>query len=75
MYIYVYRYIFFSRFFFILGYYKILNIVPCAVSRSLPFIYFVNSSTGLFCINSSISFLLNLSLKCPPYEKNAFCIR
>ena len=29
--IYMYIYIFFFRFFSIIGYYKILNIVPCAI--------------------------------------------
>ena len=28
---YIYIYIFFFRFFSIIGYYKILNIVPCAI--------------------------------------------
>ena len=31
MYVYIYTYIFFFRFFSIIGYYKILNIVPCAI--------------------------------------------
>ena len=34
-------YIFFFRFFSIIGYYKILKIVPCANSKSLMFIYFI----------------------------------
>ena len=31
LYIYMYMYIFFFGFFPIIGYYKILNIVPCAI--------------------------------------------
>ena len=31
IYIYIYIYIFFFRYFSIIGYYKILNIVPCAI--------------------------------------------
>ena len=32
--IYIYIYIFFSRFFSIIGYYKILSIVPCAIQSA-----------------------------------------
>ena len=35
IYIYIYAYIFFFRFFSIIGYYKILNIVPCAIQQVL----------------------------------------
>ena len=38
--------------FFILGYYKILTIVPCAISRSLLFIYFIYSIVYLLIPNS-----------------------
>ena len=31
IYIYIYIYIFFFRYFSVIGYYKILNIVPCAI--------------------------------------------
>ena len=33
--VYIYIYIFFFRFFSIIGYYKILNIVPCATQEVL----------------------------------------
>ena len=39
----IYRCILFQILSFI-GYYKILNIVPCAISRSLFFIYCIDSS-------------------------------
>ena len=49
----LYVYIFFFRFFYIIGYYKILNLVPCAVySRSLLIIYFICSSMYLLIPNS-----------------------
>ena len=31
LYIYIYIYIFFFRFFSLIGYYKILSVVPCAI--------------------------------------------
>ena len=40
---YTYQYIYF-RFFYIIGYYKILNIVSCAIQEVLLFIYFIDSS-------------------------------
>ena len=52
MYIYIYINLFFFRFFSIIGYYKILNIVPCASSRSLLFIYFKYSSLHLLIPSS-----------------------
>ena len=55
IYIYIYIYIFFFRFFSIIGYCKILNIVPCVDSRSL-FIYF--TFLKYFFINLFIYFWL-----------------
>ena len=53
VYIYKYTYIYsFFRFFSIIGYYKILNIVPWLYSRSLLFIYFIFSSVYLLIPNS-----------------------
>ena len=40
MYTHTHTYIYFFRFFSIIGYYKILNIIPCAL-QSLLFIYFI----------------------------------
>ena len=40
---YIHVYIFFLRLFSMIGYYKILNIVPLLYSKSLLFIYFIYS--------------------------------
>ena len=47
----IYIYILFFRFFAIIGYYKILNIVPCALPQVLLFIYFIYSSLYLLISN------------------------
>ena len=49
---YVCIYIFFFRFFSIVDYYKVLNIVPCAIQKSLLFIYFIYISVYLLIPNS-----------------------
>ena len=46
-YVCVHMYTFFLRFFSIIGYYKILNIVPCTICRSLLFLYFIYSGVCL----------------------------
>ena len=48
----VYIYIFFFRFFSIIGYYKILNIVPCARQEGLVAYLFIYSSVYLLIPNS-----------------------
>ena len=48
VYIYIYIYIFFFRFFSIIDYYKILNIVPVLYSGSLLFISFLCSHVTIF---------------------------
>ena len=48
----VYIYISFFRLFSIIDNYKILNVVPCANSRSLLFIYFIYSSMYRLSLNS-----------------------
>ena len=49
----LYVYILFFRFFSIIGYYKILSIVPCAIQyRSLLVICFVYSSRYMLIPNS-----------------------
>ena len=53
--------IFFFRFFPIIGYYKILSIVPCAIYRSLLFTYFIH-----FIVFMLISISSFISL-CPHY--------
>ena len=37
----MYIYIFFFRFFSIMGYYKMLNIVPCAIQQDLVYLFYV----------------------------------
>ena len=44
------------RFFFIIGYHKILNIVPCAISKSLVFIHSLDS--GVYLLIPYSSFIL-----------------
>ena len=46
----LYIHIYFFRFFSLIGYYKILSIVPCAIS--LLFIYFIYSSVYLLVPHS-----------------------
>lgn len=46
-------YIFFSRFFVLIGYYKILTSVPVLHSRSLLFTHFIDSSAYLLVPNSN----------------------
>ena len=48
----VYIYISFFRLFSIIDNYEILNVVPCANSRSLLFIYFIYSSMYRLSLNS-----------------------
>ena len=43
------------RFFSIIGYYKILSVVPCAIQGSLLFTYFIYSSVYLLISNSYLS--------------------
>ena len=47
----LYIYMFFFRFVFIICYYKILNIVPCAIQLDLV-VYFVYSNVYLLIPNS-----------------------
>ena len=47
-------YIFFFRFFFLVGFYKILNIVLCAIQWSLLVTYFMYSSVYKLIPNSKI---------------------
>ena len=51
MYIYIYINLFFFRFFSIIDYYKILNIVPCATQVFV--VYFIYSSMYLLIPNPS----------------------
>ena len=50
----MYTYIFFYKFFSIIGYYKILNIVPCAIQEILV-AYFVYSGVYLLTLNSQFT--------------------
>ena len=63
----VYIYTFFFKFFSIIGYYKILNIIPILYSRSLLLIYFLHSSEYLLTQAPNLSLptpfpLVNLNL-------------
>ena len=49
----IYKHRFFFRFFPATGYYKVLNIVLCAIQRTLLLIYFIYSSKYLLIPNSS----------------------
>ena len=52
IYIYIlHTYIFFFIFFSLIGYYRILRIVPCATHRSLLVTYFIYSSVYMFIPN------------------------
>ena len=46
--IHTYLYLLFSRFFYIVSYYKTLNIAPVLYSKTLFFIYFIESGV---CVN------------------------
>ena len=50
--LYTYMYIFFFRFFSIIGYYRILSIVPCAIQWVLV-VYFIYSSMYMFPCGSA----------------------
>ena len=50
--LYKYIYIFFFGFFSIIGYYKILSIVPCTTLKVLVVYYFIYSSVYILIPNS-----------------------
>ena len=58
--VYIYRYIFFFRLLSIIGYYKILNIVPCAIQQALVvYLFYIQQ-----CVSANPKLLIYPS---PPF--------